>query len=217
MKTIIILGKRYFSSTFLPNRHQQTQFLQRGFYEYRRQSKRAHTPSRFNSRISFSPSFVSHTIHCFAGRARESVHVLHVTWAHGFMTGNKRVNGYRTRTNPGYALCIITLLLSSFLQDGHIGSCWSSFFSADDPSTGVDATDREGAEEVWKEKWTGIRCFRLKRISITILRCWWRLHSHNWMRGISASTCGLQFHVLQRSRRTTWSVCRCEWWKPKVW
>ena len=43
---------------------------------------------------------------------------------------------------------MITLLLSSFLQDGHIGFCWSSFLSDDEPSAGVESADREGADEV---------------------------------------------------------------------
>ena len=44
--------------------------------------------------------------------------------------------------------CMITLLLSSFLQDGQMGSCRSSFFSVDEPSAGVESADREGADEV---------------------------------------------------------------------
>jgi hypothetical protein len=43
---------------------------------------------------------------------------------------------------------MITLLLSSFLQEGHMRSCWSSFLSVDEPSAGVESADREGAEEV---------------------------------------------------------------------
>ena len=43
-------------------------------------------PSRFNSRMSFSLSWVLHTIHCLAGRTRVSVQVLQVTCAQGFAT-----------------------------------------------------------------------------------------------------------------------------------
>jgi hypothetical protein len=54
----------------------------------------------------------------------------------------------RCQSTFGYAPCMITLLLSSFLQEGHIGSCWSSFLSIDEPSASVESVDREGAEEV---------------------------------------------------------------------
>lgn len=56
---------------------------------------------------------------------------------------------------------MITLLFSSFLQEGHIGSLRSSDFSFGVPPAGVESVDRDGAEEVSNEKCTGTRCFNL--------------------------------------------------------
>jgi len=76
--------------------------------------------------------------------------------------GKKLIAAMRPETKHFvYAPCMMTLLLSSFLQDGHIGSRWSSFFSVDEPSAGVESADREDTDEVWNENWTGIRCFKL--------------------------------------------------------
>ena len=53
---------------------------------------------------------------------------------------------------------MMTLLFSSFLQEGHMGFFRSSGFSFGVLSVVVD---RDGAEEVSNENCTGARCFSL--------------------------------------------------------
>jgi len=63
----------------------QVQFTKNQLCKIERFKQRC-PPSRFSSMMSFSFSFWSHTMHCIAGRTRVSVHVLHVTCAHGLLT-----------------------------------------------------------------------------------------------------------------------------------
>jgi hypothetical protein len=114
--------------------------------------------------ISLSPNWVSHTTHCLADLTRDSVHVLHVTCAHGFITGTE---GFSIKVdspkNGEYARNMIRLFEKPFLHDGHIGSCWSSFFFVVSlsPEVGLKSSEREASEDTWKENLTGIRFFRL--------------------------------------------------------
>lgn len=58
---------------------------------------------------------------------------------------------------------MITLFEKPFLHEGHIGSCWSSFFltASPSPTAGLISSDREGPADEWNENLTDIRFFKL--------------------------------------------------------
>ena len=66
----------------------------------------------------------------------------------------------------GHARYMITLLFSSFLQEGHMGSLRSSDFSFGVLSTAVD---RDGDEELSNENWTDTRFFNLAKNKLRML------------------------------------------------